>query len=350
LYGVAYAPVLDEPNCGVIFQLQPPASPGQGWTETTLFTFDNSGNGGCSPNGAPIAGPGGALYGTTLGGGTYGDGVFYELQPPAAPGGTWAETTLYNFDREGDGTGNPVSPTPGPNGSFYCNVGGGAYGFGALVQFQPPSAPGATWSQKILYNYPGEVGAGPVVPGPGGVLYGTNWGGPVIQLTPPAAPGDSWTETILYTLNRAQGILPNSLTLAGDGTLFGTALGSNYYSGGGDATVFQLTPPASDGGAWGFKVLHDFGGGPNLTSPLILRDGNLYGTVDSALGTGGTVFELQAPTMAGGDWTLVHLHDFTGGQLPGGTLVMNENGDIFGVTAAPANQPPGGTVYRLATK
>jgi hypothetical protein len=95
-------------------------------------------------------------------------------------------------------------------------------------------------------------------------------------------------------------------------------------------------------------VLQDFGQGLNLNSPLILRDGDLYGTVDSPMG--GQVFELQAPATAGGDWILVHLHDSTGGQLPGGTLVMDKDGDIFGVTAAPYNQPPGGTVYRLATK
>ena len=66
--------------------------------------------------------------------------------------------------------------------------------------------------------------------------------------------------------------------------------------------------------------------------------------------TGGVAFELQPPVTPGGAWKHVHLHQFAAGQLPGGSLAMDKNGGIFGVTVAPSNQDPSGTVYLLATK
>jgi len=125
----------------------------------------------------------------------------------------------------------------------------------------------------------------------------------------------------------------------------------------GDATVFQLTPPGSPGGSWTYKVLYNFGEDYNLNSPLILRNGNLYGTAAAIYtyspdgnATGGIAFELQPPATPGGAWKHVHLHQFVAGQLPGGSLAMDKNGGIFGVTVAPSNQDPSGTVYLLATK
>lgn len=337
-------------DCGTFFQLQPPASPGAPWTQATILTLDSSGSGGCTPFAAPIPGPLGTLYGTAQYGGTYNSGVFYELQPPSTPSGAWTENVLYNFDIYGTGTGYPAAPIPGPNGSFYCSAAGGVDAFGALVQLQPPSAPGGTWTQTVLYNFADFPSPNTLVPGPGGVLYGTSWWGQVMQFSPPAMSGGAWTATVLYTLTGNDGLGPTSLVRASDGTLYGTAFGTNYGQGNGKATVFQLTPPKSSGGGWSFKVLQDFGVNLNLNSPLILRNGNLYGTVASGSGMGGQVFELQPPATSGGAWTLVHLHQFTGNQLPGGTLVMDKNGDIFGVTAAAYNVAPSGTVYRLATK
>jgi hypothetical protein len=354
LYGATYLSSFTGSNCGMIFELRPPPTGSTSWTQTTLYSFAPTGGDACSPISPPLAAAGGTLYGIAAGGGAYGWGAFYELQPPAAPGGAWTESVLYSFDLQGGGTGDPAALAPGPNGSFYCGASGGTDGAGVLVQLQPPSSPGGAWTQTVLYNFTPGLSPGALLPGPGGVLYGTNMAGPIIQMTPPSAPGGSWTETVLYTVTGRDGLSPYSLVLAADGTLYGTTLGSNYYNGLGKATVFQLTPPASSGGSWTFTLLHNFGQQLNLLSPLILRNGNLYGTATPygipPFATGGQIFELQRPATAGGAWTLVHLHQFTGTQLPGGALAMDKNGDIFGVTNAPYNMPPSGTVYRLATK
>jgi uncharacterized repeat protein (TIGR03803 family) len=346
LFAAAWYVTTTQWTCGTISELQPTPSGGP-WVETTLYAFSETGGDGCEPDAAPIPGPGGGLYGTTLYGGAYNDGELYELQPPSAPGGAWTESVLYSFDLPNRGTGYPGPPIPGPNGSFYCGAGGGLYGFGALVQLGPPSMPGGPWSQTVLYNF-ATVGPNVLIPGPEGSLYGAGLDGQIVQFDPPVAPGGAWTETVLYNVPSSDGLGPNSLTLASDGTLYGTAFGSSYDQGIGKATVFQLTPPASGGGAWSFTLLQNFGENVNLNSPLILRNGNLYGTADSF--TGGQVFELQPPATPGGAWTRVPLHQFSGNQLPGGTLVMDQRGGLFGVTAAPYLQPPNGTVYWLATK
>jgi len=114
----------------------------------------------------------------------------------------------------------------------------------------------------------------------------------------------------------------------------------------GVGTVFELTPPAAAGGTWTKTILQRFGEGNDCgpDSPLTLRDGTIYGM--TCLGAGGPVFELQPPAATGGAWTRTVLHQFTNGQQPNGSFVMNESGAIFGSTFG-VHQVPG-TVYEVA--
>jgi len=66
--------------------------------------FPFNGTNGSSPQGGLVADAAGNLYGTTYGGGmigalcaSVGCGLVYEMSPPAALGGKWTETTLYEF-------------------------------------------------------------------------------------------------------------------------------------------------------------------------------------------------------------------------------------------------------------
>ena len=94
-----------------------------GWTLTTLYEFHGQADG-SNPWGGVVFGPDGALYGATNGGGRYGAGLVYKLQPqptncPSAPC-LWRETVLYNFTGEPDGA--------GPQGDLVFDRAGNLYG------------------------------------------------------------------------------------------------------------------------------------------------------------------------------------------------------------------------------
>jgi hypothetical protein len=357
LYGTTFAYGGTGFNCGTVYELQPPATRGGAWVVTVLYSFPNVLGGACSPAGAPVP-AGGSLYGITSGGGAYLYGVLYELQPPASPGGAWTESVLYNFDAPGAHIGYPVSGlVKGPGGSFYVLAAdGGAYDSGALDWLQPPASPGGTWTATAVYSFPPSSGQlNSLVAGPNGVLYGTTPGsrglGVVFQLTPPASPGGAWTNMVLHNFGATSPYVGNpiALTVAPDGTIYGTAYGADPPAGFGTSAAFQLTPPAAPGGPWGYAVLTtpQYYSKEHLNTPLVLLSGNLYGGLTT--GTGGSVFELQPPAVAGGAWTMTTLYTLPDGQIPSGNLIAG-GGAVFGATAAAPGQPSGGTVYAIITK
>jgi uncharacterized repeat protein (TIGR03803 family) len=82
-------------NCGTVFSLTPPASPGGSWTEEVLFRFSDTDGG--NPNAGVIVDDRGILYGTTMSGGSANAGTVFSLKPPSAAGGAWTETLLHSF-------------------------------------------------------------------------------------------------------------------------------------------------------------------------------------------------------------------------------------------------------------
>ena len=345
LYGVAA-----QGTCGTVFQLLPPTVNRGPWTIATLYTFAGNGDA-CVPGGPPILGAGGALYGLTISGGASDAGALYELQPPASPGGPWAESVVYSFNFPDPGPPESLL-VDGPDGSFYLLV---EYAGGSLLQLQPPAEPGWSWNGALLWVPTGILVADDLIAGPGGSLYGagefggTNQSGDVFQLTPPAAPGGAWTYTVLHSFGPEGGerpVTPNTLTLASDGTLYGTTYGSNDLGAIGTGAVFELKPPASPGGNWAYTRLHDFPGG-HPDTPLVIQNGNLYGAV--ARPEGGLVFEMQPPSSPGGAWTTTYLHHFTNGQVPFGELVVAKDGALYGTTGT-FFAPYSGTIYRIAPK
>jgi len=95
-------------GAGTVFSLSPPASPGGTWTETVLYSFTGSSDG-LSPSAGVAIGPSGVLYGTTAQGGLSNSlcdlncGTLFSLTPPASPGGAWTKTTLHRFTGRSDG-------------------------------------------------------------------------------------------------------------------------------------------------------------------------------------------------------------------------------------------------------
>jgi hypothetical protein len=348
LYGAAYA-AMNSDECGFAFELQPPSAPGGNWAETVLYAFGPFPDA-CTPVGAPVAAANGALYGVTFGGGTYNFGTAYELQPPAVPGGSWSETVLYSFtDTIGPGDGPPTSLILGPAGQIYVTT---SY---SVIELQPPASPEGAWTPALLYSFSG--GASGSVPtsltaGPKGRFYGAtkyggggsvhdNGAGTIFELFPPATQGGAWSHKVLLSFDGKNGAVPNAVTRASDGSLYGsTKLGK----------VYQLTPPSSPGQAWTQTILADFGFGYHCggDSPVIVRNGSVYGS--SCLPGGGVVFELQPPSAPGGPWTNTPLYTFTNGQIPTGSMVMTEDGTLYGVTSNPSGGTPGGTIYQITTQ
>ena len=101
--------------------------------------------------------------------------------------------------------------------------------------------------------------------------------------------------------------------------------------------MFELSP--SNGG-YSISVLYDgfvdlYGEGGGASSKLVMDPaGNLYGaTAVGGANLQGMVFKLS-PGENG--WTFADLHDFdyTDGANPGGNLVLDASGNLYGAAAA----------------
>jgi hypothetical protein len=318
---------------GTVFELVPPATAGGVWTETVLYSFSGSLNAPHTPLGGVLIGPSGAAYGTTfssqyIGGGAdfEAGGTVFALKPPSSPGGSWTERTLFNLWPDGAAGINPTAGLVSAGGSFYGTtpISDGGGGCGSVYEVSPPTASGGAWTGTAIYEF--EAGGScnsdaPVTVGPGGVLYGTTYNGgsgtvcitgcgTVFQLTPPAVAGGAWTEAVIYSFTgtNGDGASPAAgVTLGKNGVLYGsttyggsaTAGCHNPFTGAnGCGTVFELTPPATPGGAWTETILHTFTG-PNgdgsLPGPLtVSRVGVLYGpTLTGGTAGKGTIFAIQ---------------------------------------------------------
>jgi uncharacterized repeat protein (TIGR03803 family) len=303
-----------------IFQLAPPAVPGDPWTFNVLYTFKGGPQDGRVPDGGLIFDQAGNLYGTTYYGGEEDEGTIFELSPPAAPGGTWTETVLHSFDGfYGEG---PEGNLLLAGGSLYGTTSDGQHD-GAVFVLVPPQVGQTKWHEKLLYNFTGGADGGSPFAGltlRGKNLYGTTgYGGTsqlcngragcgvVFELSPPSTAGGPWTEAVLYTfLNGSDGSLPGSpVTFDRSGNLYTTSRaggGGNcdYGSDYGCGAVIELSPPSTQGGVWSETTLHTFTGsiddeGTDVSGLVFDHSQKLYGTTGGGgyvVGHLGTVFAI----------------------------------------------------------
>jgi uncharacterized repeat protein (TIGR03803 family) len=363
-------------QCGVVFQLSPPAKNGDPWTETVLHIFKGNASGdGNTPVGSVIIDTAGNLYGTTGYGGTgncvllgekVGCGTVYELSPPTQKGGAWTETVLYSFPTAKQGylpNGNLVFDKAG--NLYGATMFGGGYGTscdpyyqycGAVFELVPPTKKGEKWTEKVLHSFRGGTdGANPnggLALDAHGAVYGTTYSGgnqdcklpgsigcgTVFELEPSAKPDAPWTVKVLNRFrNDGTGASPANPTTGvifdRAGRLYGTTVGGG--TSGGSGTVFCLTPDSD--GTWAERALYKFHDGTDGSRPrgdlVFGAAGNLYGTATGGGNVGdGTVFRLQPD---GDGWKFTDVYDFDGdpdGSYPIGALIPDAAGNFYGTT------------------
>jgi uncharacterized repeat protein (TIGR03803 family) len=360
-------------NLGTVFKLN---TDGTGYTVLKDFT----GSDGAGPN-AELTLSGSVLYGTTEDGGTSAYGTVFKMNT----NGT-GYAVLHNFTNYADGA-YPDGVLSLSGGALYGTTdGGGVAGYGTVFRL---STDGTGYA--LLNSFDGTAG---IYPGgalalAGSVLYGTTtagFDGTVFQIN---TDGTGFTN--LHTFHAASdGSGPyGGVTLSG-GVLYGTT----DHGGGGSSrgTVFKLNTDGSgyatvqqfnastDGAAPAFglassnSVLYgatSSGGTSNLgTLFKVNKDGTGYTVLKNFAGSDGSA-PARVPTLAGGmlygttlrggssnvgtvfavntdgtDFTT--LYNFTGGAdgaRPAAPLVISGS-TIYGTTSQGGNSSPG-TVFRL---
>lgn len=278
--------------------------------ETAIWNFYSQ-YGDALPIGGLTSDAAGNLYGVTFYGGTYGNGMVYQLTPY---GDNWVETVLYSFNpNDGDGWAPTSPPVFDAAGNLYGTTefgGTGAcsiFGCGTVYELSPSGS--ATWKETILHEFGGSDGK---------------------QIHP-------------------------GLTIDGAGNLYGMATGGGSYSAG---TVFELSPAS---GSWSFSILHQFFGGNDGQAPFAALTldayGNLYGTTSAGGGKSaackygcGIVFELLPA--GNGAWTEKVLHNFTtnagDGWAPASRLTFDSAGNLYGTTSEGGGASNAGIVFELS--
>ena len=127
------------------------------WRETVLHSFGNDGTDGRIPLAALLLGSDGRLYGTTQSGGAYGFGNVFLLEQR---GNRWTEQMVHSFSGR-DGFLTHANLISDAKGSLYGTSGGGTYGQGLVFELIPISK--SKWREKVLYSFRdnGEDGRGP---------------------------------------------------------------------------------------------------------------------------------------------------------------------------------------------
>ena len=166
------------------------------------------------------------------------------------------------------------------------------------------------------------------------------------------------TESTIFTFTEATDFWPQGgLIEDSAGNLYGVSKGGGAY---GVGTVYELSPPATLGGAWTQTVLYSFapyGGGGYVPISDLVRDqaGAFYGTFfaggDPTCNCGG-VYKLTPPAVQGGAWTEKVIYNFktSDGHLPApAALALTRTGILYGTTIAGGTWDSG-VIYQLTTK
>jgi len=258
--------------------------------ETVICNFTGSSTG-AVPYGGLVA-LNGALYGTTLYGGSNNLGTVFKIAKSGS------ESIVYSFTGGSDGQ-NPYAGLLNVSGTLYgTTYGGGSSGEGTVFAVAPNG------NETVVHSFSGAPGDGafPVAGliNAGGTLYGTTSSGGTNNFGTVYSLSQNGSENVTYSFAGApsDGQYPAAALTNVTGTLYGTT------SAGGKAnmgTIFKIPASGSE------SIVHNFGGGTDGGDPyaaLTPAGGLLYGTTHDA-GSGcngsgcGTVFTILGKVKSG---------------------------------------------------
>ncbi len=353
---------------------------------TILVNFTGAANGN-TPRGSLIQASDGNLYGMTLGGGSLflgtlfkcttsgtlttlvtftgaangsypfgslvqaSDGNLYGMTSQGGSSGlgtlfrcstSGVLTTLVNFSGSANGSNPNGSLIEGTDGNLYgMTKSAGSHGFGTIFKCT------TSGTLTTLVNFNDTNGANPLgtlIQAADGNLYGMTYGGGVSGLGTIIKCTTTGTLSILVNFNDTNGAHPyGSLMQASDGNLYGMATQGDSS---GNGALFKCTTAGI------LTNLVDFNGADNGANPggsLIQdTDGNLYGmTYEGGESGNGTIFKC---TTSGVLTTLVVFGVTSIGYNPGGSLIQAKDGNLYGLTYGGGSSGYDGTVFTYNTR
>jgi uncharacterized repeat protein (TIGR03803 family) len=286
---------------------------------TTLHAFTGSPDG-CRASGGLVQGWGGNYFGTTVAGGAHGQGTIFRLDPF----GTFA--LLYSFSGGVDGGAPMGDLVQGADGHFYGVTRAGGASRGTIFRVTP----GGTVTPLYAFQGVHEGSAWPLTLAPDGSFYGTTFGtdywddfsdpGTIFRITLDGA------FTRLHLFQRPEGWNPvDRLVRGSDGNFYGGSVPS--YRTSDVSRVFKMTP---DGTVSSVRAL-----GASARSAFGLMeapDGNLYGVSpnDNDLSYLGLVLRMPKD---GSALTVMHRFPYgPSGRDPMASLLRASDGNLYGTT------------------
>jgi len=317
-------------------------------TLNTLVNFNGT-NGGAPVTGNLIADASGNLFGTTSEGGAFGKGTVFEIAH-----GSHHLTTLVSFSGP-DGASPSGTLTIDASGDLFgTTVGGGAFGNGTvfgILNTHSGYASTPTTLVSFTGGFDGASPSGTLTIDASGDLFGTTFrggqlgNGSVFEITKTSLGYDP--NPITLASFTTDGVLPMSGVIAdASGNLFGTTFRGGQFD---DGTVFELV---KSGNSYTLTTLVAFNGtnGAHPQGSLIFdASGNLFGTThDGGATNDGTVFAIlnTGSGYASTPTTLVSFNGADGSGPLSGSLVIDANGDLFGTTQF-GGATNGGTVFEI---
>ncbi len=205
---------------------------------------------------------------------------------------------------------------------------------------------------------------GGLIPDSAGNFYGTTSSGTptnnsspsgtVFEISP--ASGGTWTYTQLYAFQSSTalnaGDILGSPAFDSAGNIYGTS-----YSGGTNllGTVWEISPPATSGGAWTGQLLYSFGVNPDGNypyGPVTIVGSTVYATTTrGGANSGGTVVAFTPKAGGGWNYNIAYAFGAYEGDASGpySGMIADANGDLFGTTLS-GGSAGGGTVFEIAGK